>query len=48
MEYEDEFGRLRTARQSEVPRNLQRRVDEDHEAEDEYVLSMFLLLIVVR
>jgi coiled-coil domain-containing protein 174 len=38
VEYEDEFGRMRTARRSEVPRNLQRPENNDPEPEDEYVL----------
>lgn len=37
VEYEDEFGRMRTARRSEVPRNLQRSIDKEPEPEDEYV-----------
>lgn len=32
VEYEDEFGRIRTARRSEVPRNL---VPDANEEEDE-------------
>lgn len=40
VEYEDEFGRMRTARRSEVPRNLQRPIDGEPEKEDEYVHSM--------
>jgi hypothetical protein len=42
VEYEDEFGRMRTARRSEVPRNLQQTVDEEPEQEDEYVLPCLL------
>ena len=36
VEYEDEFGRIRTARQSEVPRNFV-PPPEDEQDEDEYV-----------
>ncbi|KAF8588885.1 hypothetical protein K439DRAFT_1334318 [Ramaria rubella] len=35
VEYEDEFGRMRTARQSEVPRNLQPPQDQEVEPEDD-------------
>jgi hypothetical protein len=35
VEYEDEFGRLRTARRSEVPRNLAPGPEEDGPDEDE-------------
>jgi hypothetical protein len=35
VEYEDEFGRMRTARQSEVPRNLVRPTEEPEQDEDE-------------
>jgi hypothetical protein len=34
VEYEDEFGRIRTARRSEVPRN-QRQDSDDDVDEDE-------------
>lgn len=36
VEYEDEFGRIRTARRSEVPRNLV-PPSGDEQDEDEYV-----------
>jgi len=36
VEYEDEFGRIRTARQSEVPRNFV-PPSGDEQDEDEYV-----------
>lgn len=37
VEYEDEFGRLRTARRSDIPRNL--LPDNQEEADsDEYVV----------
>ena len=36
IEYEDEFGRVRTGRRSEVPRHL---LKEDEEEDIEYVLS---------
>lgn len=39
IEYEDEFGRVRTARRSEVPRNLVPALEEVDE--DEYVFIMF-------
>lgn len=35
VEYEDEFGRIRTARKSEVPRNLVKR-DDDVPPEPEF------------
>ena len=36
VEYEDEFGRMRTARRSEIPRNLQHpAADEEAAPEDE-------------
>jgi len=38
VEYEDEFGRIRTAKRSEVPRNLVLN-QEDEVDEDEYVES---------
>jgi len=38
VEYEDEFGRIRTAKRSEVPRNLVLN-QEDEADEDEYVGS---------
>jgi len=37
VEYEDEFGRIRTARRSEVPRHL--APDDDKTDEEEYVLE---------
>lgn len=37
VEYEDEFGRMRTARRSEVPRNLQ--PSQQEQVDDEYVLN---------
>lgn len=40
MEYEDEFGRIRTAKRSEVPRNLVLN-QEDEVDEDEYVDNLF-------
>ncbi|KAF8899941.1 hypothetical protein CPB84DRAFT_1680805 [Gymnopilus junonius] len=33
VEYEDEFGRIRTARRSEVPRNLRTDLEETHNAD---------------
>lgn len=35
IEYEDEFGRLRTARRSEVPRHLAPASDDGEPEEDE-------------
>ena len=42
VEYQDEFGRTRTARRSEVPRNLLEQTTEDGipNKEDEYVLLL--------
>lgn len=37
IEYEDEFGRMRTARQSEVPRNL---LPQEKEPSPEYEFVM--------
>ncbi|KAJ6531737.1 hypothetical protein B0H19DRAFT_966473 [Mycena capillaripes] len=34
VEYEDEFGRMRTARKSEVPRNLVRTEEPEHDEDD--------------
>ena len=36
MEYEDEFGRIRTGRRSEIPRHLMADKDEELDS-DEYV-----------
>lgn len=38
IEYQDEFGRIRTARRSEVPRELLPREDEQNEDEDEDIV----------
>jgi len=38
IEYEDEFGRVRTARRSEVPRELRPRDDAQNEDEDEDIV----------
>lgn len=35
IEYEDEFGRMRTGRRSEVPRNLLPNSDNEEEDDDE-------------
>ena len=37
VEYEDEFGRVRTGRRSEIPRHLLQSQEEAPEKEDEYV-----------
>lgn len=37
MEYEDEFGRIRTARRSEVPRELAPASGDEEFDDDEYV-----------
>lgn len=41
VEYEDEFGRARTGRRSEIPRHLLKK--EEEEEEIEYVLLLLLL-----
>lgn len=35
VEYEDEFGRMRTARRSEIPRNLQPSGQDEEDAEED-------------
>lgn len=35
IEYEDEFGRLRTGRRSEVPRHLLRKTQDEEEDVDD-------------
>lgn len=45
VEYEDEFGRIRTARRSEVPRELAPVPAEDEPDEDEYVVNFTLILL---
>lgn len=39
MEYEDEFGRVRTGRKSEIPRHLLQPEGDQQDKEDEYVRS---------
>jgi len=41
VEYEDEFGRIRTAKRSEVPRNLVLN-QEDEVDEGRYVDNLFV------
>ncbi|KAF9520884.1 hypothetical protein BS47DRAFT_411657 [Hydnum rufescens UP504] len=38
VEYEDEFGRMRTARKSEVPRNLPSKTEEISDEYDPYII----------
>ena len=40
MEYEDEYGRTRTARRSEVPREYLRKLEEEPEEDIECVSSL--------
>lgn len=40
VEYEDEFGRMRTARRSEVPRDLMPNAQAEAEEEDECANSV--------
>lgn len=40
VEYEDEFGRVRTVRKSEVPREFMAAKEETVEQEYEYVLQL--------
>lgn len=42
VEYEDEFGRMRKARKSEVPRHLVKRDDEGPSRNEEEVEYVFL------
>lgn len=41
VEYEDEFGRIRTARRSEVPRALAPTIDDNENQDDEFVQCSF-------
>ncbi|KAI0635661.1 hypothetical protein C8Q77DRAFT_1216266 [Trametes polyzona] len=48
VEYEDEFGRVRTARRSEIPRHLlPDREKEQEEEEDEYVVHALTCLYML-
>ena len=48
VEYEDEFGRVRTARRSEVPRDLlPSRREEDNDDVDEQVAFVLSHLLVI-
>ncbi|KAK7033065.1 hypothetical protein R3P38DRAFT_781486 [Favolaschia claudopus] len=47
VEYEDEFGRLRTARRSEVPRELLRSKELEEE-DDDSVIRMFCLCVFIE
>ncbi|KAF8992850.1 hypothetical protein BDQ17DRAFT_1253506 [Cyathus striatus] len=38
IEYEDEFGRMRTARRSEVPRDLLPRSEDEHDEDEDIVI----------
>ncbi len=46
IEYEDEFGRVRTGRRSEVPRHLL-EPEEPAEEDIEYVTKVCLFVLVV-
>ncbi|KAH0832948.1 hypothetical protein J3R83DRAFT_11920 [Lanmaoa asiatica] len=41
IEYEDEFGRLRTSRRSEVPRHLLKSQDEEEDVDEAYVVWVY-------
>ncbi|KAJ7637716.1 hypothetical protein DFH06DRAFT_1002281 [Mycena polygramma] len=38
VEYEDEFGRMRTARRSEVPRDLVRKEEPEHDEDEDLII----------
>lgn len=40
VEYEDEFGRMRTAKRSEVPRAMLQKLESDLPKDDEYVVTL--------
>lgn len=43
VEYEDEFGRMRTARRSEVPRDLVPPTSAQELLDDEYALILIVI-----
>lgn len=48
VEYEDEFGRMRTARKSEVPRHLVKRDDDIPTQSEEEECVPFLSYLILH
>jgi hypothetical protein len=46
VEYEDEFGRIRTARRSEVPRDLAPASGGEESDDDEYVPTLISISFI--